>query len=111
MREIPFADVGFATQSFHREQVDDLADAEQPEGKHPEDSCGVLPEVNTVQAGQAHKPCTPQGIAETISVSIAYNAFVDAGSLKRSRELGKMRLEGKEYIVRDGDVMLFRAAP
>ncbi len=43
--------------------------------------------------------------------TIAYDDFVEAGSLKRSRELGKMRLEGKEYVVQDGDVMLFRAAP
>ncbi|MEN8143444.1 MAG: redox-regulated ATPase YchF [Gemmatimonadota bacterium] len=43
--------------------------------------------------------------------TIAYEDFVEAGSLKRSRELGKMRLEGKEYVVQDGDVMLFRAAP
>jgi len=42
--------------------------------------------------------------AETISFNdyIAFNGDVGA------REAGKMRLEGKEYVVQDGDVMLFR---
>jgi hypothetical protein len=42
--------------------------------------------------------------------TIHYNEFVVAGSLKRARELGLMRLEGKEYEVVDGDLMLFRSA-
>jgi len=41
----------------------------------------------------------------------AYDDFVEAGSMKRARELGQVRLEGKEYIVQDGDILLFRAAP
>ena len=43
--------------------------------------------------------------------TMAYDDFVEAGSMKRARELGQVRLEGKEYIVRDGDILLFRAAP
>ncbi len=42
--------------------------------------------------------------AETIS----YNDFVQAGSEAKAKEVGKMRTEGKEYIVQDGDVMHFR---
>jgi GTP-binding protein YchF len=42
--------------------------------------------------------------AETIS----YNDFVQAGSELKAKEAGKMRTEGKEYIVRDGDIMHFR---
>lgn len=42
--------------------------------------------------------------AETIS----YNDFVQAGSEQKAKEGGKMRTEGKEYIVQDGDVMHFR---
>lgn len=44
--------------------------------------------------------------AETIN----FEEFVEVGSLKRARELGRMRLEGKEYEVVDGDIMLFRSA-
>ncbi|WP_234572237.1 redox-regulated ATPase YchF [Rhodohalobacter sp. 614A] len=40
--------------------------------------------------------------------TIAYNDYVSLGSEKAAREAGKMRQEGKEYIVQDGDVMLFR---
>lgn len=39
---------------------------------------------------------------------IAYNDFVSFGSEAKVKEAGKMRVEGKEYIVKDGDVMHFR---
>lgn len=39
---------------------------------------------------------------------IAYDDLIVAGSQAAAKEKGKMRLEGKEYVVRDGDVMLFR---
>jgi ribosome-binding ATPase len=39
---------------------------------------------------------------------IAYNDFTTLGSEAACREAGKLRIEGKEYIVQDGDVMHFR---
>ncbi|MFT3934047.1 MAG: redox-regulated ATPase YchF [Chitinophagaceae bacterium] len=39
---------------------------------------------------------------------IGYNDFVQYGSEAAAREVGKLRIEGKEYIVKDGDVMHFR---
>ncbi len=39
---------------------------------------------------------------------IAYKDFVECGGEAKSKEAGKMRLEGKEYIVQDGDIMHFR---
>ncbi|WP_339652380.1 redox-regulated ATPase YchF [uncultured Maribacter sp.] len=39
---------------------------------------------------------------------IAYNDYVTFGSESKVKEAGKMRVEGKEYIVKDGDVMHFR---
>lgn len=39
---------------------------------------------------------------------IAYNDFVEFGGESGAKEAGKNRLEGKEYIVQDGDVMHFR---
>ena len=39
---------------------------------------------------------------------IAYDDFVSYGSEARVKEAGKMKVEGKEYIVKDGDVMHFR---
>ena len=39
---------------------------------------------------------------------IAYNDFVTYGTEAKVKEAGKMRVEGKEYIVKDGDVMHFR---
>ncbi|MGO0063904.1 redox-regulated ATPase YchF [Brevibacillus fluminis] len=39
---------------------------------------------------------------------VAYTDLVDAGTVAVARERGKYRLEGKEYVVQDGDVMHFR---
>ena len=39
---------------------------------------------------------------------IAYDDYVKFKGEQGSKEAGKMRLEGKEYIVKDGDVMHFR---
>ncbi|RTL12630.1 MAG: redox-regulated ATPase YchF [Neisseriaceae bacterium] len=39
---------------------------------------------------------------------IAYSDFIQYKGEQGSKEAGKMRLEGKEYIVKDGDVMHFR---
>ncbi|MBO0723255.1 MAG: redox-regulated ATPase YchF [Blastocatellia bacterium] len=38
----------------------------------------------------------------------SYDDMIKAGSAAAAKEKGWMRLEGKEYVVRDGDVMLFR---
>jgi ribosome-binding ATPase len=42
--------------------------------------------------------------------TITYDDYVAAGGELGAKEAGKMRLEGKEYVVKDGDVMLFRFA-
>jgi ribosome-binding ATPase YchF (GTP1/OBG family) len=40
--------------------------------------------------------------------TVAYDAFVAEGGWKGAREKGVVRSEGKEYVVHDGDVMLFK---
>jgi ribosome-binding ATPase YchF (GTP1/OBG family) len=40
--------------------------------------------------------------------TIAYEDYVLYGSEAKVKEAGKMRVEGKEYVVKDGDVMHFR---
>ena len=42
--------------------------------------------------------------------TIAFDDFVTLGGELPAKQAGKMRLEGKEYPVKDGDVMLFRFA-
>ncbi len=42
--------------------------------------------------------------AETVS----YETYAELGSEKAVKDAGKMRQEGKDYVVRDGDVILFR---
>jgi len=40
--------------------------------------------------------------------TVAYDDFVRVGGWKGAREQGLARAEGKEYVVQDGDVLLFR---
>ncbi|QCD45415.1 redox-regulated ATPase YchF [Campylobacter mucosalis] len=39
---------------------------------------------------------------------ISYDDYISCGGENAAKEAGKMRLEGKEYVVQDGDVMHFR---
>jgi hypothetical protein len=41
---------------------------------------------------------------------VAYDDFVVLGSEAKCKEAGKLRLEGKDYIVKDGDIIHFRFA-
>ena len=40
--------------------------------------------------------------------TIAYDDFVRLGGEQGAREAGRLRLEGKEYVLTDGDIMNFR---
>ena len=40
--------------------------------------------------------------------TVAYNDLIKCGSVPAAREKGLYRMEGKEYVVQDGDVMLFK---
>lgn len=40
--------------------------------------------------------------------TIAYQDYVDGGGELGAKEKGKMRMEGKEYVVKDGDIMHFK---
>jgi GTP-binding protein YchF len=42
---------------------------------------------------------------------ITYDDYIACGGEQGAKEAGKMRLEGKDYVVRDGDVIYFRTAP
>ena len=40
--------------------------------------------------------------------TIAYDDFITFGGETGAKDAGKMRSEGKDYVVQDGDVLLFR---
>ena len=42
---------------------------------------------------------------------VSYDEFVKYGSSEECKENGKLRVEGKDYIVKDGDVLYFRVNP
>ena len=39
---------------------------------------------------------------------VRFEDLVDAGSMNAAKAAGKVRIEGKEYVMRDGDVVEFR---
>ena len=39
---------------------------------------------------------------------VSYDELISAGSLQSAREAGKVRLEGKDYLFKNGDVTLFK---
>ena len=39
---------------------------------------------------------------------VAYEDLIEGGSIAAVREKGLVRLEGKDYVVKDGDVIVFR---
>lgn len=39
---------------------------------------------------------------------VKYDDLIESGSYIAAREKGKVRIEGKDYVVQDGDIMLFR---
>ena len=56
-------------------------------------------------AGQIHTDFQKGFICAEV---ISYDDYVEFGSESKVKEAGKMRLEGKEYVVSDGDIMHFR---
>lgn len=39
---------------------------------------------------------------------VSFDDLVDAGSMAEARARGKVRQEGKDYVMRDGDVVEFK---
>ena len=56
-------------------------------------------------AGQIHTDFQKGFICAEV---ISYKDYIEYGSEMKVKEAGKMRLEGKDYIVSDGDIMHFR---
>ena len=42
---------------------------------------------------------------------IGFDDLVEAGSTQAARAAGKARMEGKDYVMQDGDVVEFRFGP
>ena len=40
--------------------------------------------------------------------TIAYDDYVELGGEKGAKEAGRLRMEGKDYVMQDGDVVHFR---
>ena len=60
-----------------------------------------------VAAGEIHSDIARGFIRAEV---VPYDALIARGSLAACRDHGEMRLEGKEYVVADGDIINFRHA-
>jgi ribosome-binding ATPase len=58
-----------------------------------------------VAAGVIHSDFERGFIAAEVT---AYDELVKYGSFAKAREAGRLRIEGKEYVMQDGDVVEFR---
>ena len=56
-------------------------------------------------AGVIHTDFTKKFIKAEV---VSYEDFVRLGGWKKTREAGRARLEGRDYIMRDGDVVEFK---
>ncbi len=63
--------------------------------------------IAQVAAGEIHTDIQRGFIRAEV---VGYDALVARGSMQACREHGEVRLEGKEYVVQDGDVINFRFA-
>ncbi|MDN6523243.1 MAG: DUF933 domain-containing protein, partial [Bifidobacterium crudilactis] len=71
-----------------------------------------------VRAGQIHQGWTAPQAAGVIHTDfekgfikaeiVSYDDLIAAGSYAKVKEEGKLRLEGKEYVMQDGDIVEFR---
>jgi ribosome-binding ATPase YchF (GTP1/OBG family) len=55
-------------------------------------------------------PKSQKGVAPLLKqrITLAYDELMKCGSVAAAREKGLYRMEGKEYVVKDGDVLLFK---
>ena len=60
-----------------------------------------------IAAGEIHSDIARGFIRAEV---VAYDALIARGSMAACRDHGEVRLEGKEYIVQDGDIINFRFA-
>jgi GTP-binding protein YchF len=63
--------------------------------------------VAQVAAGEIHSDIARGFIRAEV---VAYDALVARGSMAACRDHGEVRLEGKDYVVQDGDIINFRFA-
>ena len=74
-----------------------------------EDECRAWTiKVGTKAPQAAGKFTLIQSVASFVQKFVSYDDLVASGSVAAAREKGQVRVEGKDYIMQDGDVTHFR---
>ncbi len=112
-REIFMRDVGLKKTGLNQliKEGYDLLNLDTFFTSGPEESRAWTIKKNTYApkaAGVIHTDFEKNFIrAETVST----DDFIEFGGMEKCKENGKLRIEGKDYIVKDGDVLYFRVNP
>ena len=61
-----------------------------------------------IAAGEIHSDFEKNFIRAEV---VSYNDFKKYGGFEKAKENGKLRVEGKNYFINDGDVLIFRVNP
>jgi len=69
-------------------------------------ACTIKSEINVKEAGGVIHSDIARGFIKADEID--YEEFVELGSLESAKEAGKLRMVGKEYLVKDGDIISFR---
>jgi ribosome-binding ATPase YchF (GTP1/OBG family) len=109
-KQLFLADMGLEEPGLNRLIRADLRSARPADVLHrgPEGSARVDREKGATApqaAGVIHTDSRKGFIRAEV---IAYDDYVNLSGEQAAKEAGKMRLEGKDYVVKDGDVMHFR---
>ncbi len=75
-------------------------------GKDEVKAWTILKGTSARRAGRAIHSDIERGFIRAEVVS--FDDFVTAGSMAAARDKGTLRLEGKDYVVQDGDIISFR---
>ena len=70
MGNVAVPDIGVPDELLHRKQVDELADPTESLREQPEDAGCVLPQVDSVQAGETQERGAPQCVAGRLTIPV-----------------------------------------
>ena len=63
------------------------------------------PQIGPEAAGVIHADFPKESIKAEI---VPFDDLMAAGSMQKAKEAGKLRMDGKDYVMNDGDVVKFR---
>ena len=106
MSEALSAVVEYLTNEVGARRIQARCDTRNPYSAKVMEKCGLKYEGTAIQAaGKIHSDFERGFIRAEI---VSYDDLIACGTHAAAREKGLVRLEGKDYVVQDGDIIVFR---